>query len=126
MDNIVNSSKVNQVVNYVFLGLFNFFLIGLIGFLMIDSHANLNSRVGGVLVSILIPYLIVSKTAGMNGLERMMKFGLGYIAYFAIAIFVMFYKEAYSILYSGLLPCLVLSTSILFYGKQLCQIKVPN
>ena len=100
--------------------------MSIVGFMTLDAHANSNSRLGGFLLSILIPYLIVTKTLKMSGLERMVKFGIGYIAYFVIAAFVMFYKDAYSILFTGLLSCLVLSLGILYYGNQFIKPKTPK
>ena len=49
----------NIIVTGLFLIALNMILMGIIGYLTLDSNANLNSRVGGVLVSILLPFSIV-------------------------------------------------------------------
>ncbi len=53
----------------------------IIGFLTLDSNANINSRIGALLLSFFIPFFIVLLTQQMNGLERMLKFGTGFLFY---------------------------------------------
>ena len=67
------------VLNGFFLISVNLILMGIIGFLTVDSNSNLNSVVGGYLTSLFIPFFIVAVTKRMNGIERLLKFGSGYI-----------------------------------------------
>tara|TARA_R110000868_G_scaffold411634_1_gene706562 strand:- start:226 stop:510 length:285 start_codon:yes stop_codon:yes gene_type:complete len=87
----------------------------IIGFLALDYEANLNSKLGAYLLSFFIPYFIASKTQFMSGIERMLKFGSGFIFYIIFSISVM--GVPLSII-TSLLPCLLVSLSVLFYGKE--------
>jgi uncharacterized membrane protein len=106
------------IVSYFFLLLFNVILMIIPGYLTLDSNANLNSRFGAVLLSILIPYVIVTKTRDMNGIERMLKFGSGYVFYIASAAIVVGIGPT---IVTGLIPCLLLSVWILFAGNGILK-----
>ena len=106
----------NLVVNGIFLVVLNVVLMSIIGYLTLDINANLNSRVGGYLLSFFISSFIVFKTPGMPGIERMLKFGIGFIAYIILSLFSLKIPQ---ILFTGLGPCLIISLAVLFYGKQL-------
>jgi len=73
------------IVNGFFLVVLNIVLMMIIGYLTLDSEANINSRIGAYLLSFFIPVFIVLKTRNMNGLERMLKFGFGFIFYIILA-----------------------------------------
>jgi len=115
-----NSTWGNQILDLFFLILFNLLLVSILGFLTIDSEANLNSRIGAFVLSITIPYLIVLKTNTLNGLERFYKFGLSFIAYLILANILTDFDSAV-ILY--LSPTLLISISILYFGNQIVGIK---
>ncbi len=104
------------VVNGFFLVILNLSLITVIGYLMFDSEANLNSRVGGILASFFIPYFIVTKTKQMSGLERMLKYGTGFMFYIVLAMVMVNIPMALQL---GLLPCLVSALATLYYGDRL-------
>ncbi len=106
------------IVNGFFLILLNLIFMGIIGFLTLDSNANANSRLGGFLLSFFIPYLIVTLTAKMSPLERLFKFGTGYILYIIVLFIIQGLKigllEGFK---SALIPCLLISIAVLYYGK---------
>lgn len=111
-------SFANLIVNGIFLVLFNLLLMSIVGFLTLDSNANLNSRIGALLLSLFIPLLIVIFTQKMNSLERMLKFGLGYLMYIILLLIIQgFYNGVRSGIGSGLFLCLIISIGVLYYGK---------
>src|SRR5699024_6858386 len=109
------------IVNSIFLIALNLILTLIIGYLTLDSDANLNSRIGAILLSFLIPYYIVSKTYNMSGIERMLKFGFGFIGYIILAIVRGFMIRNLSIFlfHSLLIPCLLAALAFLYYGNSL-------
>lgn len=117
---IVENEKLNgigtKIVNVFFLVVLNSILMGIIGFLTIDSNANFNSRAGGFLISIFLPIFIVFLTRNMSGIERMMKFGVGYMAYFILITISQGFPFGFV---SGLFPCLLLSLGVLYFGNEL-------
>ncbi|MCF8243643.1 MAG: hypothetical protein K9J37_04515 [Saprospiraceae bacterium] len=116
MELIKSKSISIAIVNVVFLIILNLVLAFVIGYLTLDSAANLNSRIGAALLSFFIPYFIVAKTKEMSGLERMLKFGTGFIIYIIAALIMVGFPVAFGV---WLLPCLVVALGILFYGEKL-------
>ena len=108
----------NIIINATFLLALNIVLMLIIGFLTKPSEANINSRIGAFLLSFFIPFFIVFKTQRMGGIERMLKFGSGYIFYI---IFTLFLTRPHDALMTGLLPCLLISLGMLYYGKELIK-----
>ena len=106
------------IMNSFLLVAVNLVLMSIIGYLTLDSNANLNSRIGAILLSLFIPIFIVIKTQRMSGIERMLKFGFGFIAYIIIALCTL--KLSDTIL-TGLVPCLTISLAIFFYGKDIMK-----
>ncbi len=49
-----------KIINGLFLVALNMVLMGIIGYLTLDSSANLNSKFGGLLLSIFLPFFIVT------------------------------------------------------------------
>jgi len=84
----------------------------------LDSEANINSRIGGILLSFLIPISIVYQTKHMTGIERMLKFGFGMIAYIIVAIVIVGFPHSFV---TGLIPCLIIPLGVLFYGEKLIK-----
>jgi transcriptional regulator with XRE-family HTH domain len=107
---------INIGINAIFLIVLNIILMSIIGYLTLDSEANINSRIGAFLLSFFIPFFIVFKTPRMNGIERMLKFGTGLIAYIIIALLSIKYQATIT---TGLIPCLLIALGVLFYGKKL-------
>ena len=105
----------SMIINGFFLFIINIILMCITGFLALDSNANLNSKVGAYLLSFFIPYFITSKTQTMSGIERMFKFGSGYILYSIMSIIIMGLPRS---IFTSLLPCLLLSLAVLYYGNE--------
>ncbi len=106
------------IVNGLFLIALNLVLMGIIGFLTLDSEANINSRFGVFLISIFLPFFIVTLTRKMSGMERMLKFGFGYFAYFISAMFIIGFPHGFV---TGLFPCLLISVAVLYFGHGLIR-----
>ncbi len=107
-----------KIINLFFLIIINLTLVSIIGFLTLDSNANLNSRLAGVLLSILIPFTIVYFTQKITPTERFLKFGFGYLAYLIGAICIAGFISGFL---SGLFLCLVLSLLVLYFGDRFIE-----
>lgn len=119
-DNSQNRKNIGKrIANGLFLVALNFVLMGVVGYLTLDSAANINSRFGGFLLSFFLPFFIVMLTSKMDGLERMLKFGFGYIAYF---ILMMIMHDFFVGLQTGLFPCILISLTVLYFGSDLKKI----
>lgn len=104
----------------IFLIILNLVIISIYGYVTMDLNANMNSRFGGVLLSILLPYFIVSKTQYMSGVERLLKFGTGHFYYFILVIVNTGFPRGFL---TVLFPCLAISLAILFYGEKIFKTK---
>jgi hypothetical protein len=118
MEAIQKKSTGTMIANGFFLIVLNLALMTIVGYLTLDSEANFNSRVGAALLSFFIPIFIVSKTKNMSGLERMLKFGFGFIAYIIMSLIMVGFPHAFI---SWLLPCLIFALAVLFYGKEMIR-----
>ena len=107
-----------KIINWIFLIAFNFLLMTIFGFLLLDSNANWNSRLGGLLLSFLIPMTIVYFTKKMSSFERMIKFGFGFIIYIILSVFMIGIQNAIILL----IPFLLIALAILYYGNQLIKL----
>ena len=107
-----------KITNWIFLIGLNFLLMTIFGFLMIDSNANWNSRLGGLIFSIFIPFVIVFLTKKMSGMERMLKFGIGFIIYIILAIIMIGIQTAIILV----IPFLLVALSILYYGNGILKL----
>ncbi|MDF1696460.1 MAG: helix-turn-helix transcriptional regulator [Saprospiraceae bacterium] len=105
-----------KIVNVFFLVVFNLSLMGITGFLTLDINANFNSRVGAVVLSIFLPLTMVWFTLNMTGLERLIKFGMGYMVYFLLVLSLHGFGIGFI---SMLFPCLFISISILYFGDKI-------
>lgn len=101
-----------------FLLILNFVLMGVYGYLTLDSHANLNSKFAAIPLSFLIPFFIVHHTAGMHRLERTLKFGMGFILYFILVIALHGFPLGFG---SLLFPSFGISLAVLYYGNHLLR-----
>ncbi|MFD0990976.1 helix-turn-helix domain-containing protein [Mariniflexile jejuense] len=111
------------IVNGIFLVLLNLFLMLIIGFLTLDSNANINSRIGALLLSFFIPFFIVLLTQKMNAFERMLKFGTGFLVYIILLLVVQGFREGFGIGFrTGLFLCLIISVGVLYYGKVILKL----
>ncbi|SDY05540.1 Helix-turn-helix [Lutibacter oricola] len=107
-----------KIVNWFFLVILNFLLMTIFGFLLLDSNANWNSRLGGFLLSFFIPMTIVYFTRKMSGFERMFKFGFGFMIYIILSIFMIGIQNAIILL----IPFLLIALAILYYGNRILNI----
>ena len=112
-----HKSKINYVeivFHYFFLFIINLTLMGIIGWMTLDSEANLNSRFAGFLLSFFIPVFIVFLTPNMKKTERLLKFGTGFLIYIISSIIIVGFSTAFV---TALLPCLSICLLTLFYGE---------
>lgn len=110
-----NKKRINKstIINNFFLFILNMILICIIGFLALDSEANLNSKIGAFLLSFFIPFFITYKTQKISRINRLLKFGSGFIFYLIMSSIIIGIPRS---LITGLLPCLLLSLATLYYG----------
>ncbi|PCJ26995.1 MAG: hypothetical protein COA97_04690 [Flavobacteriales bacterium] len=102
------------IINGFFLIILNFVIITIFGFLIVNHEATYVSRIGGLLLGFFIPVFIVLRTQKMTRVERMLKFGFGFIIYVIISSF----KVKFPVLImSGELPTLLIFLGTLYYGK---------
>ena len=118
METLQKKSIGSVIVNGFFLVVLNLVLMSVIGYLTLDSEANFNSRIGASLLSFFIPVFIVLKTKNMSGLERLLKFGSGFIAYIILSLIMIGFPQGFL---SWLLPCLVIALGTLYYGKEVIR-----
>jgi transcriptional regulator with XRE-family HTH domain len=109
-----------KIVNGLFLVALNLVLMGIIGFLTLDSNASINSVFGAYLLSVFLPFFIVFLTKKMSGMERMLKFGFGYIVYFVFVMIEVGFPIGFV---TGLFPCLLISLSVLYFGNELIKFR---
>lgn len=117
LNNDSNKKSIGDTIaNIVFLVVFNILLISLTGYFTLDVNANTNSRTAAYLLSVLIPFFIVLKTGQMKPTERLLKFGFGYIFYIISSIIMVGIPTSFV---TGLLPNLLISLGVLFYGNEI-------
>ncbi len=120
-DNSIREDNIGtKIINGLFLIGLNMVLMGIIGYLTLDSNANWNSRFGGLLISFFLPFFIVLMTKKLNGMERMLKFGFGYVVYFVLVMVKLGFPTGFL---TGLFPCLLISLSVLYFGNELIKNK---
>lgn len=120
VDRIEKPNYLEIVINYFFLVIINMVLMGIIGFMTLDSWANINTRFAGLLLSFFIPIFIVQKTKNLSRLERILKFGSGFFIYIIMSIIVVGFPKAFI---TGLLVCLSICLMTLYYGDILVNEK---
>lgn len=112
------------VINIVYLLLLNLLLMSIIGSMTLSSDANTTSRFGGLLLSIFIPLYIVYLTRRMTDTERVLKFGVGFMAYIVMLLSTQGFENGFRAgIKSGLFICLLVAIATLFYGKIFYQEK---
>jgi len=110
----------NIIVEGIFLIILNLVIISIYGYVTWAHDTNMNSRFGGVLLSFLLPYFIVSKTRSMSGLERLLKFGSGHFFYFILLMVNFGLARGFARGFiTGLFPCLAISIAIMYYGGKM-------
>jgi transcriptional regulator with XRE-family HTH domain len=118
----LNTTKKSSVGDLIaegfFLLILNFVLMGIFGYLTLDFNANLNSKFAAVLLSFLIPIFIVYQTKDMKNLERMLKYGMGFLIYFVLVMVLHGFAIGFG---SFLFPCFAIALTTLYYGKKLLR-----
>ncbi|MEO9502224.1 helix-turn-helix domain-containing protein [Nonlabens ulvanivorans] len=108
------------IIHYIFLFIINILLMGIVGYLTLDSEATFHSRIGAYLLSFFIPCFIVFFTQKLTSGERLLKYGMGYIFYVISVFYVMPFGNAwFNGIRSGLFPCILISLAVLFYVERL-------
>lgn len=116
MEIIQKKSTAITIVNGVFLIVLNLSLMSIFSYLTLDSAANLNSRIGALLLSFFLPAFIVFKTQNISGLKRMLRFGFGFMVHIILSITIIGFPLGFT---TCLIPCLVLGLGVLFYGDKI-------
>ena len=112
----LNPSYGSLFFEYFFLVITNFILAGIIGWMTLDTEANLNTRFAALLLSFFIPIFIVVLTKNMEKTERLLKYGTGFFLYILMSLILVGFPTAFL---SGLLVSLSLALLTLFYGDNL-------
>ena len=107
------------IVNGFFLLLLNLGLTAIFGYLTLAAGANQNSQFAAYLLAVALPLLIVFFTRQLNGLTRMVRFGVGFMAYIIMIVALDGIYGLYRGLDTGIIPSLVIALSILYFGKNL-------
>lgn len=106
------------IINWVFLLALNLLQMSIVGFMTLDSYANINSKIGGYLLSFFIPYFIATRTRWMSNTERLVKFGIGYFTYVILVLINIPFPQVFL---TGIGPCLMISMAVLYYGNELTK-----
>lgn len=114
---------ISKAIDIIFLILLNMVLMMIFGYLTIDINAQTNSVIGGLLLSIFLPFFIVFLTQKMGPLERLLKFGSGFIVYFFLFLFAHGFPQGFV---SGLYPCLLICVTVLYFGDNLTKHLAPT
>lgn len=134
LDDIPNGekrAKITQITSLIitifFLIILNFALATFVGYTNLRGLTTTAGNVAGFLLCFFIPHFIVQCTKEMNGAERLLKFGAGYLLYFSVIVVLMFFKENpwnafLELIKTGFLICLILAMSVLYYGKQILKV----
>ncbi|WP_394341779.1 helix-turn-helix domain-containing protein [Nonlabens xiamenensis] len=119
-DSVHHRSILAKTVDVFFLCLFNFLVMALVGFLVIDSNANLNSRIGATVVCIALPFIIVLLDLKRTAVSRLLAFGSGMFCYSMLLLISA--NSLVSVLVigiqSGLFLNSILFLSILYFGDR--------
>jgi transcriptional regulator with XRE-family HTH domain len=108
----------NLIINVIYLVLLNFVLAGIIMYLTVDSEANFHSKIGALLLSVLIPFFVVYFTQKMKAIERVLKFGSIWFFYLFMLFFVQGFLNAMRTGFgSWIFSCILLFVGVLFYGN---------
>ena len=119
-----NIKLVTMIINGFYLVLLNATLFTIIGYMTLPSEANINSRLGAGLLSFFIPFFIVYFTKSMSGIERMLKFGSGFVFYIVFLFIVQGFSEGMQTgLGSRIFLCIVIFFGVLYYGSLLMKNK---
>ncbi|MDR6760278.1 transcriptional regulator with XRE-family HTH domain [Flavobacterium sp. 2755] len=115
-----NNRIVAFIVNGIFLILLNLAIMLTIVYLAAFPESNINSRLGGVLLSFFIPFTIFYYTQKIKATERIFKFGICWIIYLPSLLYAQGFRDACAIGFrTWIFSCILLYFGVLFYGKVL-------
>lgn len=109
-------SLLQKMINTLFIILLNIIIASVIMYLTVYDSANIYTRIGAFLLSILLPYFIVLLTRNTTSPMRLIKFGTGFIL---LIIFSLFQVKIATAIFNGAIPFALIGLSILFYGKAI-------
>lgn len=109
-----------KFVNWIFFIVLNLTLMLVPGYLTLDSEANLHSMIGALLLSFFLPIFIVFLTANMSPIERLIKFGIGYMVYFIMIIVIAGIPHGFN---TGFFACILISLATLYFGHKIVKRK---
>jgi transcriptional regulator with XRE-family HTH domain len=110
-----------KVMELLMLVCVNLILTGIIGFLTLDSGANLNSRLASLPLSFFLSASIVFLTPGLRAETRLTRFGSGYGFYLLLTLIIHGFPVSWI---TCLFPSLIIATLTLYYGNRLIE-KLP-
>lgn len=109
-----------SVMDILLYSAINLILMITAGLFTLDSFATFYSRVAGLLLNFFVPYFIVSRTLHLKPLERLLKFGSGYVLYAVLLLIAQgFEKGFFAGFETGLFFCIMISVFTLYYGGRL-------
>lgn len=115
-----NQNLFLKIASFIFNGIFLIILnVGLASFLTYLTYSegsSQNSSVAALVLGFLIPYFIVSQTRNDSNLERLIKFGPGYIG---LSILMLFEYSIPSAFNNGIILISLISLFTLYYGKNI-------
>ncbi|MEN2414773.1 helix-turn-helix domain-containing protein [Flavobacterium mesophilum] len=115
-----NRSVANFFINGIYLILLNIVLTCIILYLSVDSEANVNSRIGALLLSFLIPFFIVCFVQNMKGIERVLKFSIGWGVCLTTLFFAQGLRGGMAVGFrTWIFSCMLIYVGVLFYGNIL-------
>lgn len=109
---------VNTIITVFSFITLNLLLVIIFAYLTLASEANTNSQIGAYLLSFFIPYFIASRTLEMPSKERVLKFGSGFILFVLLSFIFAGIPSSFN---CGLVPCLLISTFILYIGDKMFE-----
>jgi len=117
---LTNSSErkpiAENLIKIFFLIIINLAIVFILGYLIIDSEANLNSRVGGFILSFFLAFFIQNFTQNQSKVERFLKFGTGVLIYLIIGTLLHGFPIVFM---SGLFLASMFYLVFLYYGGKL-------
>ena len=123
--NKLNVLSILKKVIYFILS--NILIITIYGYFTVDNFlTNFKTKFAALLLSIFISWFIVRQTSELSGRVRLLRFELSLILWFMYGFYMRLQageNASYYLYYSGVLPIIITSSFILFYGDKLKAFK---
>ena len=119
----LNENKIDvgkAIMDILLFTAINLLLMTIAGLFTLDSFATFYSIIAGLLLSFFMPYFIVSRTLNLKPIERLFRFGSGYVLY-AVLLFIArgWERGFFAGFGKGLFFCIIVSVFTLYYGDYL-------